>query len=121
MTQLEDALLGIVGKFPTYMRPPYFSYNDQTLQTLGGLGYTVIHADIDTLDWQNNSPGAIGNSIANFENGLDTGGSISLAHDVHQTTVDYLIPAMIDAVQARGLSGSCLFPLLPLVSFAHGC
>lgn len=105
MTQLEAALLDIIGKFPTYMRPPYFSYNTQTLQTLGGLGYKVIHADIDTLDWANNSPGAIGNSIANFENGLDAGGSITLAHDVHQVTVQYLVPAMISAVQARGLNG----------------
>lgn len=105
MTQLEDALRDILGKFPTYMRPPYFSYNDATLQTLGGLGYKVIHADIDTLDWENNNPDAIGNSIANFENGVDGGGSISLAHDVHETTVTYLVPAMIEAVQARGLRG----------------
>lgn len=118
MTQLEDAFLGIIGKFPTYMRPPYFSYNDQTVQTLGGLGYTIIHADIDTLDWENNTPGTIGNAIANFENGVDGGGSISLAHDVHQTTVDSLIPGMISAVQSRGLSGSYLSRLL-LHIFLH--
>lgn len=32
MTQLEAALLNILGEFPQYMRPPYFSYNDATLQ-----------------------------------------------------------------------------------------
>ena len=111
MTQLENALLSIIGRFPTYMRPPYFSYSDQTLETLGGLGYRVIHADIDTLDWQNNTPETIGNSISNFANGLDGGGSISLAHDVHPTSANELVAGMIDAIQQRGLNGSCY--LLP--------
>ena len=105
MTQLEDALMSIIGKFPTYMRPPYFAYNDQTLQTLGGLGYRAIQADIDTLDWQNNNPGSIGQSATIYANGLDSGGSISLAHDVHQTTAQSLVPAMISAIQQRGLNG----------------
>lgn len=42
MTQLETALNSIIGKTPTYMRPPYFSTNALALQTLGGLGYHVI-------------------------------------------------------------------------------
>lgn len=112
MTQLEDVLLNMIGQFPTYMRPPYFAWNDQTLQTLGGLGYKVIHADIDTLDWQNNTPDTTGNSANIFAQGLDSGGSISLAHDVHPTTANNLVPAMIDAIQARGLNavtvGECL-------------
>lgn len=112
MTQLETALLSIIGKFPTYMRPPYFSYNSATLTTLGNLGYRVIHANIDTLDWQYNTPGTIGQSIAIFQNGIASGGSISLSHDVHQTTGDSLLPAMITAVKNRGLRavtvGECL-------------
>lgn len=105
MTRLEDALVGIIGKFPTYMRPPYFSYNEQTLQVLGGLGYRVIHADIDTLDWQNNTPDTIENSAINFANGIASGGSISLAHDVHQTTAHNLVPRMIEIIQQNGLNG----------------
>lgn len=42
MTQLEDALSSIIGKIPTYMRPPYFSTNALVLQTVGNLGYHVI-------------------------------------------------------------------------------
>ncbi|MBE3044523.1 hypothetical protein IMZ48_18540 [Candidatus Bathyarchaeota archaeon] len=87
------------------MRPPYFDYNDATLQTLGGLGYRVIHADIDTKDYENNTPDTIGNALDNFNAGLDNGGSISLAHDVHATTVQYLVPDLIAAVQSRGLRG----------------
>lgn len=110
MTQLENALLSIIGRFPTYMRPPYFAYNDQTLQTLGSLGYKVIHSDIDTQDWQNNTPDTVSNSISIYANGLDSGGSISLAHDVHQTSATQLVAGMIQAIQQRGLNGSC-YPL----------
>lgn len=42
MTELETILLSMIGKVPTYMRPPYFSTNALALQTLGSLGYHVI-------------------------------------------------------------------------------
>jgi peptidoglycan/xylan/chitin deacetylase (PgdA/CDA1 family) len=105
MTELESALVDIIGKFPTYMRPPYFSTNDAVLQTLGDLGYHVIQADIDTQDWANDSPDAIQTSVELFNQGLDAGGSIVLAHDVHENTANTLVPAMIAAIQDQGLQG----------------
>ncbi|ORY59957.1 uncharacterized protein BCR38DRAFT_459964 [Pseudomassariella vexata] len=112
MTQLEDALVGILGFFPQYMRPPYFSYNDNTLATLGDLGYHVIQADIDTLDWQNSTPSTIGGSEEIYEEGLENGGTLSLMHDVYQTTVETLVPQAIKDIQGRGLTsvtvGECL-------------
>ncbi|SPO07431.1 related to deacetylase [Cephalotrichum gorgonifer] len=108
MSKLDDALADIIGKTPTYMRPPFFSWNSQNLATLGALGYKVIHADVDTLDWQFDYPA----SIANFNNGIDAGGSIVLAHDVHAGTVNTLVPAMIASLKARGLKsvtvGECI-------------
>lgn len=105
MTRLESAFIDILGYFPTYMRPPFFSYNDQVLQTVGSLGYHVIIADIDTLDWENDSPDAISESIRLFNADLDAGSSIALAHDVHEQTVVSLTPAMIASVRERGLRG----------------
>ena len=105
MTQLEDALLGILGYFPQYMRPPYFSYNDAVLSTLGGLGYHVIQADIDTLDWQYNSPSTIGTSATIYQNGLNAGGTISLSHDPLPDTVHTLVQQMINDIKAKGVSG----------------
>src|SRR5690348_12045946 len=99
MTQLESALVDIVGSFPTYMRPPYFSTNDAVLQTMADLGYHVIQADIDTQDWANDSPDAIQTSVELFNQDLDAGGSIVLAHDVHAETANTLVPAMIAAIQ----------------------
>jgi peptidoglycan/xylan/chitin deacetylase (PgdA/CDA1 family) len=104
MTQLEDALVAILGYFPQYMRPPYFSTDAQVLQTLGNLGYHVIQADIDTLDYENDSPALIQNAYNNFVAGLDDGGSIELSHDVHQNTVETLVKEMIDQVRSRGLN-----------------
>lgn len=38
----EQALVEILGFFPTYMRPPYTSWNADVLQVLGELGYHVV-------------------------------------------------------------------------------
>jgi peptidoglycan/xylan/chitin deacetylase (PgdA/CDA1 family) len=63
MTQVETALTTIIGRFPTYMRPPYLSYNANTLSTLATLGYHVIQLDIDTLDWQGDYTAAYNNYV----------------------------------------------------------
>ncbi|KAK1999776.1 polysaccharide deacetylase [Colletotrichum falcatum] len=112
MTSLEDALVNIVGKYPTYMRPPFFSWNDNTLSILKALEYHVIHADVDSFDYANNAP--LGNltSAGIFEKGIDDGGSISLAHDVHQNTAEYLVPEFLRIVKEKNLRavtvGECL-------------
>ncbi|KAH8666448.1 hypothetical protein BX600DRAFT_461797 [Xylariales sp. PMI_506] len=110
MQQLETALQSIIGRVPTYMRPPYFSTNGAVLSTLGGLGYHVIQAGIDTLDYENQ--GNIQVAINNFASGLGAGGTISLEHDVYQFTVEDLVPAAIADVKAKGLTlvpvGQCL-------------
>ena len=109
MTQLEVALVDIIGKYPTYMRPPYFEWDDENLDTLGDLGYKVIHADLDTLDWEGNMP----NSITNFVEGIEGSGSIVLAHEVHAATVKTLVPAMISALRFRGMR--CKFSFVSLL------
>ena len=103
MTQLEGALQDILGYFPQYMRPPYFSYNEGTLQTLGSMGYHVIQCDIDSQDWQNTSPDLVGNSLSIYADGLNSGGSLSLMHDIHQTTVQDLVPRVLNLLRERGL------------------
>ena len=105
MNLLESALMQILGYYPTYMRPPYFSTNDLVLQTMTELGYHVIQAGIDTLDWANDSEVGIQTSVQNFKNGLDAGGSLELSHDVHQWTANVLVQAMIDEINRRGLRG----------------
>lgn len=105
MNLLQSALVQILGYYPAYMRPPYFSTNDLVLQTMTELGYHVIQAGIDTLDWANDSQDGIQTSVQRFKDGLSAGGSIELSHDVHQWTANGLVQAMIDEVKNRGLRG----------------
>ncbi len=105
MDQLSNALREIIGRVPTYMRAPYFSTNDLVLRTMGELNFRVVHASIDTLDWQNQSEAAIEISVQRFRDGLNQGGTIALAHDVHRWTAERLTKAMVDEVKSRGLRG----------------
>lgn len=99
MTRLENEMLNLVGQYPTYMRPPYFEYNAQTLSVMKSLKYRVIIADVDTNDWKLDPNVAFND----FRAGLDRGGSIVLAHDVHETTVNQLLPRMIAELRRRGM------------------
>jgi peptidoglycan/xylan/chitin deacetylase (PgdA/CDA1 family) len=113
MTQLETALMGIIGKAPTYMRAPYFSCGAACLNVMNSLGYHVIGTDLDVLDWQ----GSIQNSRNIFNGALSAASPsdksfIALAHDVHSATVNSIVPYMISTMQARGFRaatvGECL-------------
>lgn len=116
MTQLETALLSIIGKYPTYMRPPYFSCGSACLNVMGTLGYHVIRTNLDTQDWQNDSANLIQNSKNIFAAAISGGPSsnsfIPLTHDVHQYTVQSLVQYMITTLRAQGyttaLVGECL-------------
>ncbi|KAM0200029.1 hypothetical protein ACHAPA_009653 [Fusarium lateritium] len=111
MSLLNNELSLLIGKSPVYMRPPYFSFNDETLRVLGQLGYKVVIADIDTNDWQFSSRGVEGPLDA-YYTGLRNGGSIVLMHDVHQNTVDNILPLIIQATVESGKRavtvGECL-------------
>ncbi|KAJ1333080.1 peptidoglycan-N-acetylglucosamine deacetylase [Microdochium nivale] len=112
MTDLENTLISMVGKFPTYMRPPYFDYNANTLNIMRSLGYKVIIADIDTKDFETNSPNNFQQAVTRFRDGLNAGGSISLAHDIHEGTVNLILPELIKIINNRRLRavtvGECL-------------
>lgn len=111
MTQLEDAFMSIIGRRPTYMRPPYLAINDLVVSTMGELGYHIIQASVDTKDYENDHPDMINRSIEKFRNEL-TPEAIVLAHDVHYHTVERLTQAMLNEIRARGLRvvpvGECL-------------
>ncbi|KXJ90420.1 hypothetical protein Micbo1qcDRAFT_135665, partial [Microdochium bolleyi] len=112
MVTMEETLLRMVGKYPTYMRPPFLAWNDEVLALLRSLGYHIISTDLDTSDWANNTPETWPNAVANFRTALDAGGSITLVHDVHQTTVENVLPAIIQIIKEKGLKavtvGECL-------------
>ncbi|KAL3476963.1 hypothetical protein BJX99DRAFT_226838 [Aspergillus californicus] len=112
MTQLEADFSQAVGVIPNYMRPPYLAANDYVLSVMADLGYHVIGASVDTKDYENDHPDLIGRSVERFNRELDEGGSIILAHDIHEQTVRTLTHIMLEEIYDRGLQpmtvASCL-------------
>ncbi|EQL00865.1 polysaccharide deacetylase family protein [Ophiocordyceps sinensis CO18] len=95
MTMLDNELLKIIKMTPVYMRPPFFSTNDLALGVLKRMQYHVVNADIDTKDFENTTPQTNDVAFENFKREFDKGGTISLMHDVHNTTVNQLIPNVV--------------------------
>ncbi|RCI10893.1 hypothetical protein L249_5227 [Ophiocordyceps polyrhachis-furcata BCC 54312] len=114
MTDLDDKLLqgSSIGLRPTYMRPPFFNTNDLVLKVMGKLGYKVIHASVDTKDFEHTTEGTNGKAVSNLEQGVRSGGTIALMHDIHSSTVDLLVPKALEILKRANKKavtvGECL-------------
>ncbi len=114
MGNLEQLLVNVIGKFPTYMRPPYGACGAACQTDMAALGYHVIIWDIDTLDYANQANIQVSKDI--FDGAVSTSASsnryISLAHDVHPQTVRSLAEHIILTTLSRGYQavtvGECL-------------
>ncbi|KAF9439264.1 hypothetical protein BGZ76_007465 [Entomortierella beljakovae] len=116
MTLLEDAIDGIIGVRPVYMRPPTGAYSSEVLDTLGELNYKVIGWDYDTDDWRH--PDDVAASLEVYETALEPHGALSqpghifLQHDTLQTTATQLGPEAVDYALSLGYRvvtvGECL-------------
>jgi peptidoglycan/xylan/chitin deacetylase (PgdA/CDA1 family) len=119
MYKNEMALRNILGKFPTYMRPPYSSCTaasgcEADLKTLG---YHVVYFDLDTDDYDQDSPLLIQNSKNWFSGNMSTvnsqtGNMLVISHDIHQQTAYNLTEYMLQTLIAEGFKpvtlGECL-------------
>lgn len=115
MRKNEMALRNVLGFFPKYMRPPYGSCTAASgcLDQLTQLGYHIINWDVDTKDFENDSPDLIQRSKDLFDAGFDGSGSrIVLSHDTKQQTVVTLAEYMLESVLSKGFRavtvGECL-------------
>ena len=120
VVRLEEALAAILpgGIYPTYFRPPFASCDTAECRAdLGELGYHVVNFDVDTKDYEHDSPEGIGLSMDAFAAGVWGGGPedsayLVLAHDVYAQTAEALVPFMLEALAERGFRmvtvGECL-------------
>lgn len=119
MVKNEMAFRNILGFIPTYMRPPYSSCTEASgcQDDLAALQYHVIYFDLDTDDYQNDSPDLIQNAKNNFDDFFegtspDTDSALVIAHDIHEQTVHNLTEYMLEGIQSRGYRtvtvGECL-------------
>ncbi|KAF2855092.1 carbohydrate esterase family 4 protein [Plenodomus tracheiphilus IPT5] len=119
MVRNEMALSNILGKFPTYMRPPYSSCTAASgcQKDLADLGYVVSYFDLDTDDYNqltttkiqvakdNVVKGFAGTNPANDNRQL-------IAHDIHQLTAQDLSTYMVNYIDSLGYKmvtlGQCM-------------
>lgn len=106
----EQALVGILGLLPTYFRPPYLEWSEETLNVMAELGYHVVTLDVDTRDWAGDYDAAKQNFLAGLGWGSDS--KLVLAHDIHERTVYEFAEWMIDTAKERKYKlvtvGECL-------------
>ncbi|KAF2762024.1 polysaccharide deacetylase [Pseudovirgaria hyperparasitica] len=101
MQQLEQAFVNIVGRKPTYMRPPYLATGGSVLGTMKTLGYRVITDDVDSEDWNGKT---VAQSEAKFTAvGAGGNGHIPLMHETYATTVNQLTPWLINWAKQNNL------------------
>lgn len=115
MQQNDDIFRSIIGVAPTYMRAPFLSCGEQCIADISGLGYYIIDTNLDTKDYENNTPETNYISQQNFDAELGDpswSSPIVLAHDVHKTTVTMLTAHMVQTLRDRGFQpvtvGECL-------------
>jgi peptidoglycan/xylan/chitin deacetylase (PgdA/CDA1 family) len=116
MKRLETALVHLLGFYPTYLRPPFASCDWSCQADMADLGYHVVNFNVDTKDFENDSPAAIQTSIDKFAGAVSgdpaSDSYIVLSHDTYEQTTDTLLKFMLETVQQQGFQavtvGECL-------------
>lgn len=101
MTQVDNALANILGVKPNYMRPPNGDVGGSAESTLSQLGYNIVTWDIDSEDWNDAPPSQSEQTIE--QAGTSGDGHIILMHETIQTTVQELVPWVLDYASSNGL------------------
>jgi peptidoglycan/xylan/chitin deacetylase (PgdA/CDA1 family) len=112
MAKNERAIANVIGKYPTYMRPPYGECDAKSgcLKDLKDMGYTPL-IGFDTQDWMN-AAGHIQDSeklVERFFDGLGSDGhALFCQHDTLAASVLELTPMVLEEINHKGFRGQCL-------------
>ncbi len=94
LTKARENLFALTGEYPTFVRPPYGSYNDDTKK----YSYAPLVAwNLDSGDWNYRDTEKVIDHV--LEEAGD--GKIVLMHDIHWFTVD-AVEVLIPALTERG-------------------
>jgi peptidoglycan/xylan/chitin deacetylase (PgdA/CDA1 family) len=99
-----------LGLIPNCARPPYGETTAEINSYLRSQGYRVIQWSLDSGDADGYTPQQ---SVQTIKQNVHKGsGDIILGHETHQTTIDDLIPRMIQYFDSQGIKsvgvGQCL-------------
>ncbi|KAK5991535.1 Chitin deacetylase [Cladobotryum mycophilum] len=113
----EIAIADIIGKFPTYMRPPYSASNDNTDSWLGDLGYHVTYFNLDTEGYLHDDASQIQVSKDIWDTNVEGQDPsdihfLQIEHDTEYQTVYNLTEYILKSMKRNGLKtytvGECL-------------
>ncbi|KAH6684069.1 hypothetical protein B0J14DRAFT_3322 [Halenospora varia] len=110
MVKNEMAFNNIIGKWPTYMRPPYSDCTQASgcWDDLLALGYHRVYFDLDTQDYLNPLATQIQNSKDIVKQALALTGPtdyLSIQHDIVQQSVTNLSSYYFDVIKNKGWKG----------------
>lgn len=110
MAKTERAIANIIGKYPTYMRPPYSECNEKSgcQKDMKDMGYSLVGLTFDTLDWKN-AAGHIQDSTQLVEEYFDKlgpdGHALICQHDILGASVQELTPIILNIIKDKGFKG----------------
>ncbi|KAF3044481.1 hypothetical protein E8E11_001716 [Didymella keratinophila] len=111
---VEGALNNIVGKIPTYLRPPYSSCTAESgcQKYMEDMGYHLIFFQINTDDYEQNPKGTFQNSLDWFKSNFtqpnmspEKNSTISISHDIIDKTANELTESMLKTITEMGYKG----------------
>ncbi|TFK27876.1 chitin deacetylase [Coprinopsis marcescibilis] len=97
---LQEAVLKITGAYLVHTRPPFGEYNADVLHVAGLHGQTITYWDFDSLDTIMSPQQSTGSYQALI--GQRPPSILTLNHEITESTVKVLMPAVIRAVQSAG-------------------
>jgi len=111
----EMALRNVMGKFPTYLRPPYGICGPSCLSVMDTFGYHVVNYDMNTNDWRYTTPETQQTAkdiVKGFLDSTTVPDYLSLFHEIHWQTVFNLSVYTFDLMVANNWQsttvGACL-------------
>ncbi|KAG0006886.1 chitin deacetylase [Modicella reniformis] len=112
MNATADIMFKYSGIRPRYMRAPEGRCEKTCLKVMADLGYVVTHWNVDTNDWrykdEKNPQVAVNKSMKEVNEAIVKKSDpakdsfIILQHEIHKFSVEYLVDAVVDAVQKKG-------------------
>ncbi len=95
----EEKIFALTGRTNTLYRAPYGEYNNQTVETINGMGYSFIQWDVDSLDYKGLSAQEIEKRVCDKVKN----GSIILFHTGTKTgTTAAGLEAVLSNLSAQG-------------------
>ncbi|KAF7312007.1 Carbohydrate esterase family 4 protein [Mycena indigotica] len=99
--RLNQAFIDLLGVKPTFIRPPYGSYNDDVSNAATQRGQKLVNWDFDSGDSVGTSPQdsmALYDQVAN----KTLAATICLNHETYNSTVHQVYPYALQKLQAAG-------------------